>query len=69
MQLVLWGKAFCDEAYKNLFRYTVEYYLRDDKEINNFLYINGLFVDEADYLSRYPGDEFIDNCLTHHLYR
>ena len=58
-----WGKAFCDEeAYKNLFRYTVEY-LRDDKEINNFLYVyspNGPFVDEADYLSRYPGDEFID---------
>lgn len=58
-----WGKAFCDEeAYKNLFRYTVEY-LRDVKEVHNFLYLyspNGPFEDEAEYLSRYPGDEFID---------
>ena len=58
-----WGKAFCDEeAYKNLYRYTVEY-LRDKKQIHNFLYVyspNGPFQDKADYLSRYPGDEFID---------
>lgn len=58
-----WGKAFCDEeAYKNLFKYTVEY-LRDIKGVHNFLYVyspNGPFEDEADYLSRYPGDEFID---------
>lgn len=58
-----WGKAFCDEeAYKNLFRYTVEY-LRDVKGVHNFLYLyspNGPFEDEADYLSRYPGDEFVD---------
>lgn len=58
-----WGKAFCDEeAYKNLFKYTVEY-LRDVKGVHNFLYVyspNGPFEDEADYLSRYPGDEFID---------
>lgn len=58
-----WGKAFCDEeAYKNLFRYTVEY-LRDSKDIHNFLYVyspNGPFEDKEEYLSRYPGDEFID---------
>lgn len=58
-----WGKAFCDEeAYKNLFKYTVEY-LRDVKGVHNFLYVyspNGPFEDEEDYLSRYPGDEFID---------
>lgn len=58
-----WGKAFCDsEAYKNLYRYTVEY-LRDTKEVHNFLYVyspNGPFEDEDDYLLRYPGDEFID---------
>ena len=58
-----WGKAFCDEeAYKNLYKYTVEY-LRDVKNVHNFLYVyspNGPFEDEADYLSRYPGDEFID---------
>lgn len=58
-----WGKAFCDEnAYKNLYRYTVEY-LRDVKGVHNFLYIyspNGPFADEADYLSRYPGDNYVD---------
>ena len=58
-----WGKAFCDEqAYKNLFAYTVEY-LRDVKGVHNFLYVyspGGPFEDEADYLSRYPGDEFVD---------
>lgn len=58
-----WGKAFCDEeAYKNMFRYTVEY-LRDSKNVHNFLYVyspNGPFQNEEDYLSRYPGDEFID---------
>ncbi len=58
-----WGKAFCDEeGYKNLYRYTVEY-LRDTKEVHNFLYVyspNGPFENEKDYLSRYPGDEFID---------
>lgn len=58
-----WGKAFCDEqTYKNLFAYTVEY-LRDVKGVHNFLYVyspGGPFEDEADYLSRYPGDEFVD---------
>lgn len=58
-----WGKAFCDEeAYKNLYRYTVEY-LRDEKQVHNFLYVyspNGPFEDKANYLSRYPGDQFID---------
>jgi mannan endo-1,4-beta-mannosidase len=58
-----WGKAFCDEeAYKNLYRYTVEY-LRDERQVHNFLYVyspNGPFQDKADYLSRYPGDQFID---------
>ena len=58
-----WGKAFCDEeAYKNMYRYTVEY-LRDTENVHNFLYVyspNGPFQDKDDYLSRYPGDEFID---------
>lgn len=58
-----WGKAFCDEeAYKNLYRYTVEY-LRDEKQVHNFLYVyspGGPFEDKEDYLSRYPGDQFID---------
>ncbi|EKQ56491.1 MULTISPECIES: glycosyl hydrolase [unclassified Clostridium] len=58
-----WGKAFCDEeAYKNMYRYTVQY-LRDTENVHNFLYVyspNGPFTDQADYLSRYPGDEFVD---------
>jgi len=58
-----WGKAFCDEeSYKNLYRYTVEY-LRDTKNVHNFLYVyspNGPFDSKEDYLSRYPGDQFID---------
>ncbi|WP_297419938.1 glycosyl hydrolase [Clostridium sp.] len=58
-----WGKAFCDEeAYKNMYRYTVQY-LRDTDNVHNFLYVyspNGPFTDQADYLSRYPGDEFVD---------
>ncbi|MDS0524591.1 CIA30 family protein [Clostridium sp. SHJSY1] len=58
-----WGANFCDaEAYKNLYRYTVEY-LRDTKGIHNFLYVyspNGPFNEKDDYLARYPGDEFID---------
>ena len=58
-----WGKAFCDtEAYKNLYKYTVEY-LRDDKGVNNFIYVyspNGPFDSEEQYLDRYPGDDFVD---------
>lgn len=58
-----WGKAYCDaSAYKNMYRYTVQY-LRDTKNVHNFLYVyspGATFTDESDYLSRYPGDEFID---------
>lgn len=58
-----WGAAYCDaSAYKDLYRYTVEY-LRDIKNIHNFLYVyspNGPFQDEASYLDRYPGDNYVD---------
>ena len=58
-----WGAAHCSASeFKNLFRYTEEY-LRDEKGVHNFLYVyspNGPFTDEADYLTRYPGDAFID---------
>lgn len=58
-----WGVAHCTtEEYIQLYRYTVEY-LRDVKDVHNLLYVyspNGHFVDEAEYLSRYPGDEYID---------
>lgn len=57
-----WGGSNCDgAAYRNMFRYTVEY-LRDKKNIHNLLYEyspNGPFTEE-EYLSRYPGDEYID---------
>lgn len=58
-----WGKDACDDdTYKSLFAYTVEY-LRDTKDVHNFLYVfspNGPFEDEDDYLQRYPGDAFVD---------
>lgn len=58
-----WGASSCTPSeYKNIFRYTVEY-LRDVKGLHNMLYAyspGGPLVDEADYLSRYPGDAFID---------
>lgn len=58
-----WGASSCTPSqYKNIFRYTVEY-LRDVKGLHNLLYAyspGGPLVDEADYLSRYPGDAFID---------
>jgi len=58
-----WGAKHCTAyEYKELFRYTI-LYLQKDRQIHNFLYAyspNGPFEDEADYLSRYPGDDFID---------
>ncbi|MFN7250396.1 MAG: glycosyl hydrolase [Anaerobacillus sp.] len=59
-----WGAPHATEAeYVNIWRYTVEY-LRDVKEVNNFLYAyspNGFFdANPANYLDRYPGDEYVD---------
>lgn len=58
-----WGQDFCSEKeYKDLYQYTVAY-LRDIKQVHSFLYVyspNGPFKDEEDYLSRYPGDQFVD---------
>ena len=58
-----WGAAHCSASeFKNLYRYTEEY-LRDEKGVHNFLYVyspNGPIATEADYLTRYPGDAFID---------
>ena len=58
-----WGAAFCDEeGYKNVYRYTVEY-LRDVKNVHNFLYVyspGGPFDSLADFESRYPGDAWVD---------
>lgn len=58
-----WGADHCTSyEYKELFRYTI-LYLQKEKGIHNFLYAyspNGPFADEEEYLSRYPGDDFID---------
>ena len=58
-----WGAAYCTPSqYKNLFHYTEEY-LRDQKGLHNFLYVyspGGPFQGTEDYLTRYPGDAYID---------
>lgn len=57
-----WGTNLTKEQFVNLWRFTVEY-LRDEKGVHNLLYAyspNGHFASEADYLSRYPGDEYVD---------
>jgi mannan endo-1,4-beta-mannosidase len=58
-----WGGAHCTpEGFKNVFRYTVEY-LRDVKDVHNFLYVyspDSTFKSIESYESRYPGDGFVD---------
>lgn len=59
-----WGKAYCEpETYKSVWRYTVEY-LRDEKDVHNFIYVyspsnsNAATIEE--YGERYPGDGYVD---------
>ena len=58
-----WGVSNTSkDQFINLWRFTVEY-LRDVKGVHNLLYAyspNGHFSSEDDYLSRYPGDEYVD---------
>lgn len=58
-----WGAAFCDEqAYINLYRYTVDY-LKDTKGVHNMLYVYGPGSEAAnaeEYAARYPGDAYVD---------
>ncbi len=58
-----WGAAFCDEqTYKSVYKYTVEY-LRDEKNVHNFLYVYGPGSEAAsveEYAARYPGDGYVD---------
>lgn len=58
-----WGAAFCDEqTYKSVYKYTVEY-LRDEKNVHNFLYVYGPGSEAAnveEYAKRYPGDGYVD---------
>jgi len=58
-----WGGAYCTpEQYISLWRFTVNY-LKDDKGVNNMLFAfcpDKDFDSVAEYLSRYPGDDFVD---------
>jgi mannan endo-1,4-beta-mannosidase len=58
-----WGKAHCTtDHYKALYRFTVSY-LRDSLGVHNFIYAwspDKNFSIQAQYLERYPGDEFVD---------
>jgi mannan endo-1,4-beta-mannosidase len=58
-----WGKPHCTaEEFKSLYRYTVVY-LRDSLHVHNFIYAfspDCRFNSEAEYLERYPGDDFVD---------
>lgn len=58
-----WGATNTTTSeYIALWRYTVEY-LRDVKGVHNFLYAyspNGHFTSAEDYLTRWPGDEYVD---------
>ena len=58
-----WGKPYCTaQEYIDCWRFTVEY-LRDELGVRNFLYAfspDNRFHSEADFLERYPGDEYID---------
>jgi mannan endo-1,4-beta-mannosidase len=58
-----WGKPHCTrEEFITLWRFTVTY-LRDSLEVHNFLYAfspDNKFNTEAEYLERYPGDEYVD---------
>jgi mannan endo-1,4-beta-mannosidase len=59
-----WGAAFTtSDQYKELYRYTVEY-LRDKKGVHNFLYAyspgGGFGSNKNQYLSTYPGDDYVD---------
>ncbi|MET4080270.1 mannan endo-1,4-beta-mannosidase [Pedobacter sp. UYP30] len=58
-----WGAKYCTaQQYKDLFQYTVKY-LRDAKKLHNILFSwspdRGAST-EADYLARYPGNDYVD---------
>lgn len=58
-----WGKNFCTkEEFIKLWQVTVSY-LRDYKNVRNFLYAyssDRKFHSEAELLDRYPGDNYVD---------
>ena len=58
-----WGATHCTkEEFISLWRFTVSY-LRDSLNVHNFIYAfspDNRFNSEAEYLDRYPGNEFVD---------
>jgi mannan endo-1,4-beta-mannosidase len=57
-----WGNKQCTpQEYKQLWQMTVNY-LRDTKGVHNLLYAYSpnMVADEAEYLERYPGNDFVD---------
>jgi mannan endo-1,4-beta-mannosidase len=58
-----WGKPHCTtEEFKSLWKFTVSY-LRDSLHVHNFIYAfspDNTFGTEAEYLERYPGNDFVD---------
>lgn len=58
-----WGAASCEpQTYRSVWKYTVEY-LRDTKDVHNFIYVYGPGSEAAnveEYALRYPGDGYVD---------
>lgn len=58
-----WGADFCSpEEYKTAYQFTVNY-LKNTKGVHNILYAfspDNSYTTEANYLSRYPGDQYVD---------
>ena len=58
-----WGADFCTaDEYKKAYQFTVDY-LKNTKGVHNILYAfspDNSYTTEANYLSRYPGDKYVD---------
>lgn len=58
-----WGTSHCSiDDFKTLWRFTVTY-LRDSLQVHNFIYAfspDNKFNTEAQFLERYPGNEWVD---------
>ncbi|MBZ4043006.1 glycoside hydrolase family 26 protein [Flavobacterium hibisci] len=58
-----WGANFCTaEEYKTAYKFTVDY-LKNTKGVHNILYAfspDRTYLTSTDYLSRYPGDKYVD---------
>ncbi|MFG4003715.1 glycosyl hydrolase [Flavobacterium aquidurense] len=58
-----WGANFCTpDDYKTAYQFTVDY-LKNTKGVHNILYAfspDNTYTTETNYLSRYPGDQYVD---------